>query len=383
MLTYKCFFKIIRANFSTLVMYTGIFIGMTLLMGVFFGGGIMRFERVSVNIGVVSADSHPISQGLLNYLETMHTLVPLEDDMTALEDAVFFAQVRYVLIVEENFGAEFADSGGGSGRGLRHINAPHNLDLTIYINRQIDSFLQTLSAYLAAGFDYKEAIGLAQQDQLNIAELRHPDEGTAISLYFNSLVYLFNSLIVMTMGFVLLVFREKDLASRLEASPASPKYRTFWLSLACGTTAVAIWALTMIPAHFLHHESLLSLRGLLHMLNALVLVIVCVCIGVLLTRVRNNADGLARIATLNALIAGFTSGMFMPIYSMDDTIRMISRFTPAYWYGNNSRMLIDAVIGQQLYMSEFWLGIGIQLCFAAAFFAMALVIGREKSRGKL
>ena len=116
------------------------------------------------------------------------------------------------------------------------------------------------------------------------------------------------------------------------------------------------------------------------MLNAFVLAIVCACIGVLLTRVLKDAEGLARITTLIAMLSGFASGMFMPIENMDDTIRTISRFTPGYWYGSNSRMLINAVIGQELYMSEFWVGIGIQLCFAAAFFAIALVIGREKKR---
>jgi len=117
------------------------------------------------------------------------------------------------------------------------------------------------------------------------------------------------------------------------------------------------------------------------MLNALVLAIVCVCIGVLLTRLVKNEDGLIRITTLIAFISGFTSGMFMPIDLMDDTVRMISRFTPGYWYGNNSRMLIYNVIGQELYMSEFWLGIVIQLCFAAALFAVALVLGRENRNG--
>ena len=385
MLTFKCFFRIIKANFTTLCMYTGIFIGLTLLIGVFFGGGLIRFQRVSTNIGIVNRDDHPISQGLLDYLDSLHTLIPLEDDMTVLEDAVFFMQVRYVLIIDENFGADFgADFGSdfasdrSNNNGLMHVAAPHNLELNIYIDRQIDTFLQTVNAYLAVGFDYNEAVRLAQQDQLQLVPLHTPEEGRTISMYFGSLVYLFKSLIVMTLGFVLMVFRERDIASRLQVSPTTPKYRTAWLSIACVCTAFGMWVLVMIPAYFLHHESLFSVRGGLHMLNSLALVIVCVCIGVLLTRIVKNPESLIRFTTLIAFISGFGSGMLAPVELLDDTVRAIARFTPAYWYGHSNRILIADVLGQEVYMADFWLGIGIQLCFAAALFTLALVIGRER-----
>jgi len=306
----------------------------------------------------------------------LHTLVPLEDEMTVLEDAVFFLQVRYVLIIEENFGTDFADN---SDSKLWHITAPHNLNINIYIDRQIDTFLQTVMGYLAVGFDYNESIYLAQQDQLQLVTLLAPQEGTSISLVFSSLVFLFKSLIVMTLGFVLMVFREKDLASRLEVSPTPPRYRTFWLTLACGCTALGMWALVMVPAHFLHHESLFSTRGSLHMLNALVLAIVCVCIGVLLTRIVKGEEALVRITTLIALLSGFTSGGFMPIEQMNELLQMAARFTPGYWYGHSNLVLINDVIGREASISDFWVGIVIQLCFAAALLAIALAVGHENS----
>ena len=375
MQTFRCFFKIIKANIKTMIMYTGLFIMLTLLLGVFFGGGFISFERASVNIGVVNRDNHPISEGLLDYLETLHTLVPMDDEMIVLEDAVFHMQVQYALIIDENFGAEFANNGGS---GLWYISAPTNLNLSIIIRRQIDTFLQTVMGYMVAGFDYSEAIDLAQQDQLQVVTLLSPNEGTQISLYFNSLVYLFKSLIVMTLGFVLMVFRERDLASRIEVSPTTPKHRTFWLTLACLSTAFGMWVLVMIPAQFLHHDSLFSTRGSLHVLNSLVLAIVCVCIGVLVTRVAKNEEALIRITTLIAMLSGFTGGAFMPIDQMNDVLLTASRFTPAFWYGQSNQILLNDVIGLEVNMSEFWVGIGIQLCFAAALFAIALVIGREK-----
>ncbi|MCL2399158.1 MAG: ABC transporter permease [Defluviitaleaceae bacterium] len=378
MQTFKCFFKIVKANFFTMIMYTGIFIVLTLLIGVFFTGGLIRFERISANIAIVNRDNHPLSQGLLDYLETIHTLIPMEDEMSSLEDAIFFMHVQFALIIDENFGADFANSGNSK---LLYVAPPNTLDRNIYIRRQIDTFMQTVMGYLTVGFDYDEAISLAKQDQLQLVTLLQPEEDSSISLYFGSLVYLFKSLIVIMVGIVLMVFREKDLASRLEVSPTTPKYRTLWLSLACGTASLAMWAFVMIIGYFLHHESLFSVRGGLHMINSLVLVIVCVCIGILLTRIVKDVEFLVRIATLVAILAAFASGMFVPHDQMDGLIQTVARFTPGYWYGNNDLMLINDFIGREVInMSEFWVGIGIQLCFAAALFAIALVLGREKKQ---
>jgi hypothetical protein len=43
MQTFRCFFKIIKGNIKTLVMYTGLFIVLTVVMGAFFGGGVASF----------------------------------------------------------------------------------------------------------------------------------------------------------------------------------------------------------------------------------------------------------------------------------------------------------------------------------------------------
>jgi ABC-2 type transport system permease protein len=322
----------------------------------------------------VNRDNHQLSEGLLDYLETMHNLIPMEDDIEVLENAVFSLQAQYILIIDEGFGEQFSEN---IGSGIWYISTPINLNLSIIIRRQIDNFLQTVMGYTAAGFEYDEAISLAKQDQSHLVTLL-TTEGTTVSMFFTALVYLFKSLIVMTLGFVLMVFREKDLASRLEVSPTSPSNRTLWLTIACASTALAMWLLVMIPAFFLHHESLFSPRGILHMLNSLVVAIVCVCIGVLLTRVVKSEEALVRICTLIAMLSGFTGGAFMQVDQMNEVLQTISRFVPAYWYGQSNLILLLDFMGFEVNMSEFWLGIGIQLCFAAALFAVALVIGREK-----
>jgi ABC-type multidrug transport system permease subunit len=78
------------------------------------------------------------------------------------------------------------------------------------------------------------------------------------------------------------------------------------------------------------------------------------------------------------MLSGFTGGAFMQVDQMNEVLQTISRFVPAYWYGQSNLILLLDFMGFEVNMSEFWLGIGIQLCFAAALFAVALVIGREK-----
>ena len=377
MQTFKCFFKVVYANMAQTLIFASIFIVIAVLMGAFGGGQDSMFERTSADIGIVNRDSHPISLGLLEYLETLHTLVPMEDDMLALEDAIFFEQVRYVLIIDEGFGAKFA---AGEESFLWNIAAPHNSAVSVFIERQIDVYLQTIQGYLAARFTYEQANYLAQHDLRQEVNILSPMGNLIPSRYFDVMVFIMISLIVISLAPSLTVFKKEDLARRLEVSPEAARTRTVALTSGCICLTLIIWILVMIPAYFLHHESLFSLRGWLHMLNIFVLAFICVGIAVLLVQLTDNINAILGATTLLGVSLGFTSGAFVPIEFMSEQMRIISQFTPSFWYGQNNQLLIRALMEPSINMPEYWLGIGIQLGFAAALLAIALILGGEREK---
>jgi ABC-2 type transport system permease protein len=380
MLTYKCFFKIVKANISTFLLYSSIFIVMAVTTSMFASGQQGEFVRTSVNIGVVNRDAdHQISQALISYLEELHTIVPMNDDIDVLTDKIFFNRIRYALIIDENFGVGFT---ANDTSGLWHITTPQNAAINILVGRQIDVFLQTIKGYLAAGFDYDQAIYLTKQDHKHTVTVLSSEENTFLSRYFSSLIFITFTIVVMSLSLTLMAFKEKDLANRLEVSPTTPRIRIIWFTLAGGSLAYGLWALMMIPAYFLHHESLFSFRGALHMLNSFVLVTVCVCIAILLTQVAKNEDVVVRITTLIGVLASITGGPFVNLEDLNITAQVASRFTPSFWHNYSTQVLYGSFLGAEVNMADFWMGIGIQLGFAAALFAVALLLGREKKQAQ-
>ena len=377
MLTFKCFFKVVYANLPQTIIFTSIFIVIAVIMGAFGGGQDSMFVRTSANIGIVNRDTHPISSGLLEYLETLHTLIPMEDNMPALEDAIFFEQVRFVLIIDEGFGAKFA---AGEEPYLWNIAAPHNSAVSVFIERQIDVYMQTVMGYLAARFTYDQANYLAKHDlrqEVNIISLM----GNLIpSRYFDAMVFILTSMIITSLAPSLMVFKKEDLARRLEASPEAARSRIVSLTLGCICLALIIWILAMIPAYFLHHESLFSQRGSLHMLNSLVLTFMCVGIAVLLAQLTDKFDVVLGATTMLGVSLAFASGAFVPMEMMSDQMLAVIQFTPSYWYGQNNQLLIRSLMEPSINMPDFWLGLGIQLGFTAALFAIALALAGERDK---
>ena len=376
MQTFKCFFKVVYANLTQTIVITGIFVVMAVLMGLFGGGQDSIFERTSANIGIVNRDRHPISLGLLEYLETLHRLVPMEDDMLALEDAIFFEQVRYVLIIDEGFGANFAS---GDESFLWNIAAPHNNAVSVFIERQIDVYMQTIRGYLAARFTYEQAAYLTRHDLRQEVNIISAMGNLIPSRYFDAMVFIMLSMIVSSLAPALIVFKKADISRRLEASPEAPHSRTAALTLGSICLALIVWVMIMIPAHFLHHESLLSLRGGLHMLNSFVLASMCVAAAVLIVQLTDNMNVVIGATIMLSVTLGFASGAFVPIAIMSEQMLTIVQFTPAFWYGQNNLLLIEALLGP-IYMPDFWLGIGIQMGFTAALFAITLVLGSEREK---
>ena len=380
MLTYKCFFKIVKAHINTFLLYSSIFIVMAVVGGLFAGGQQGELVRTSINLGVVNRDvGHPVSQALISYLENSHNIVPLYDDVNSLTDSVFFFHVAYALIIEENFGENFAANNTGV---LRHLTTPELVGINVLIGRQIDGFLQTIQGYLAAGFDYNQAIYLSKLDHENTVTVISSEEGGFLSLYFSSLTFITFTLVILSLSLTIMVFKEKDLANRLEVSPTPRKTRILWFTASGASLAYGMWALMLIPAHFLHHESLLSARGMLHMLNSFVLVTVCISIAILLTESTKNADVVVRVTTVLGIIASVTGGPFVNVETLHPVIQVVSRFFPAFWNAQGNGILFSDFVGTEVNMADFWMGIGVQIAFAAALFAVALVIGREKKQAE-
>ncbi len=378
---FKCFWKIMLKHKLMLLMYFIIFMAITIMYSQIGADSDSQtnFSATEVNLAVIDRDGSTISAALTDYLDGLHHLVDLADEETAMQDALFFHEVDYILIIPSDFEKGF--SAGNEDIHLENIKVPNSTS-GVYIDNQIDSFLLTLQTYLHAEFDLDTAIAQTEQDLSHRVTVEVAVVGTEINasspFYFQYLPYIFLSMMISALGPVFLAFNKTDVTRRIECSAFTWKERNFQLALGCVISSVVIWLAFMVIAFLLFGEEMTGSIGALRMLNSFVFLIVSVGIAFLLGQLMKSTSVLSAATNVIGLGMSFLTGVFVPQEFLSSGVLSVARFLPSYWYVRSNDMLttVSAVTNESL--RTFLEGIGIQFGFALVIFAIAFAISRRK-----
>ena len=130
---------VIRRRYAAFLIYLVIFTALSVVMtSMSVQQNDQTFNRTKTAVAVVDRDGgSPLSQGLIAYLAQNADLKELPDDKEALQDALFFRQVSYILVIPAGFSADFA--AGGSMR-VEQTAVPGSASGT-YMNRLVEQYL--------------------------------------------------------------------------------------------------------------------------------------------------------------------------------------------------------------------------------------------------
>lgn len=98
-----------------------------------------------------------MSQGLKSYLEHFHQVTMLDDNTAALQEKLFYRDVEYIIHIP----SDFFDNCILEGQKLPVTKIPGSYT-SFYVDQQINSFLNNVRTYQAAGFSEEEAANAAK-----------------------------------------------------------------------------------------------------------------------------------------------------------------------------------------------------------------------------
>ena len=183
----------------------------------------------------------------------------------------------------------------------------------------------------------------------------------------------------MTMSLILMEFKKKEIRSRMQSS-AVPFWKQI-LSMVAAFLIVGmlIWAIFLVIQTILYQGGIFtSGHVMLYLLNSLACILVAQSLGFFTGTVANGAGALNGMNNVISLGLCFLGGIFVPLEMLGDGIIKVSQFLPTYWYSVVNGLLGDhAVLGSEL-MGTVWKGLLIQVLFAAAIFALTLMIRRRQ-----
>ncbi len=386
MQVFNAYFKIIKKNLPQMLIYLGIFAGMSIAFSNM-GVGQMTTEFVSSKpaIAVFSKDGDTVlMKDFQSYLGKVATVIPIDDTENAKQDALFFRKVTYIIQIPEGYTQSLLKNGNLQ---LERRMVPDSYEAT-YLDYLVGKYCNAVSAYATydPGLTQEKIAESVEADLAKTAAvtLEKADTNTNSSstsvYFFNYFAYSLFAIIMLGVSSFMITFQDTDLRRRNTSSPMSLRSMNFQLVLGNTAFALMAWALLFGLAFAMYGQSLLNVSALYYVVNTLVYTLVCVSISFLVGNLTHSRGAQAAIVNVLSLGLSFISGVFVPQFMLGETVLSIARFTPTYWYVK-ANLLID----QADQNSGFTLGfmskeIGMQLAFTLVLFTLAvLIIPRKRT----
>ncbi len=406
---FKVFFKILNKNKGQLIMYTVIYLSLALLMS-----NVMKeqaedeFTGVSLDIALENKDQGRLGAALEQYLGELHKLQELPEGKEALQDAIYYGEIDYVLVIPEDFSEKFA---AGDREGLLEGTAVPGSSSSYLAEHDMESFLKTADLYVSAGFALEDAVDLtmeifgfhsgmamrpagreAEQDggfimentkEKSRVEFLNQEDGQPLSegfYFFQFIPYVFVTMMILGVGVVIKTFQNKDLSARNKCSAVPYLQQSLQILLGCLVYMLGVYAVFMAMAGCNTGGYLFTPQGILSAINALLFAVCALCVSWFAVQFAPNTAVLNAMSNVIGLGFSFLGGVFVSLDVMGDAARKIARFVPSYWYVAANQD-IQKVTGFSdagtVYKSYLMI-----VMFSLAFFAAGLLANRMKLKSK-
>ena len=360
MQVFNTFFKIAKKQLPSFIIYFSIFgvlIGMLSKMGT----GNNAYKESRMDIAIFNNDGSAKADYLEQYLGEIHDVMKIEDDEEVIQDYLYFQVLDYVLYIEEGF-------------KLTNIKRPGSTT-GVYVDNHVASFENTYDAFIVAGCSEEEAFEKTMEamDTSGLVSLKGEEGGKPTIFYFYLyFTYIVIALLINTLAPVIIALNRKEVKDRSMVSPFSDKKRNGQIIAASVLFSIAIWGIMNLLSLVVCGIDLFKADNIFYLLNSVCYLILSVGVVCIVSNFNLKAEALSMISNIVSLSLSFLSGVFVPMEIFGDTMMKIAKCMPTYWYVKGCYNISEGVINSETFMY-----MGIQLLYALAFFAVALVISKR------
>lgn len=381
MTVFKGFLTLAKRNIGMFAIYLGIFVALAVSMDRLGGSeSVVSFEEERLEIAVIDRDGGVLAQGLTEYLGDRHILVDIEDRKAAIQEALFYRHIYYVVTIPENFEEQCMEQ----GKPLQTTKLP-GAATTFYMDQQINTYLNDVRILTSAGFSVEEAVKEVQEIGNSETQITFLDKNgnggqqVAYATIFRFLPYVIIAALTYVLGFIMISYRKKEIRQRIQCSTLGLRWQNIQLLAAYLVIGVGFWLICMLIPVMLYGKELLADANLFYyMLNGLVMVLIALACAFTIGVAVERPDVVNGVVNVVALGMSFLCGVFVPMSFLGEEVRKISHFLPVYWYENVVEILTDNARPTAEQVRMIWQSFGIQLLFAAVIFAAGLVISKYK-----
>lgn len=380
MTVFKTFWKIINKYKGTIILYTVILI--------IFGG----INMSTNDTGTTFVDSKPdiliinkdeeigITKNLVDYLKQNSNIINVKNNEEAINDALFYRDVNYVIYIPENYRQDV----------LNGLNPEINIKSTGDYSASLAEMM--LSRYVQIQNIYKDNINnedelieainnnLSKKSSVEMTSKLDASKMTKVASYFNFASYSIMAVVIFIICLVLSSFHEKTVKKRTIISSMNYKEHNRLILFASFMYSVIVWFLYVVLGLILLGNIIFTARGLVYLLNTFVFTFCALTIALLISTIVSNKNAINGIVNVVALGSAFLCGAFVPVEWLPKAVLNIAHILPAYWYINSNDLLKTMETINFETLKPVFNNMLVILAFAILFIIMNNIISKKKQK---
>ncbi len=380
MTIFKTFLKVLNKYKITIIMYAVILI--------FFAGFNMKSNDNNINfvaskpdILIVNNDTEEgITKDLINYLKANNNLKNIKEDSDAIDDALFYRDVNYIVYIPNNFRIDFLR--GKNPQIEVKSTGDYNASLA---EMMVKKYLKLANIYNKSNLSEREIIKninevISTKSEIELTTKLDTELLTKVSSYYNFTNYCFLASALYIICLILSSFRNELVNKRTIIS--SLPYQKFNLKLlSCNIFfATFLWLFYVLLSVILFGSIMFTIHGLLYILNSFIFMIFTVTLAFLIGNLLRNKEAINGIVNVIALGTSFLCGAFVPMEYLPTSVLNIAHALPSYYFIKNNNLIKNLEIFNSPNLKPLIINIIIIILFSIIFVILNNAIMRKKQK---
>lgn len=381
MQVFNAFMKVLKKHIGAAMLWVVIFLIISFTVANNADVGKLKFESTKMDICVFDEDNTEASKALTEFLGKKHNIVTVENDKDHILDALYYGRADYIMTIKSGYGQKLAAGDTEELFTSYHVHDSYEATLAENLTNE---YVGTVNAYLTGGEEMSSALtktekALSQEVKVTTETFDEGKDSGGVDekfFYFRYLPYVFISVMIVALCPVLLKLNKKEIRHRTNCSCITARSQSAQIILGSTVFVLAVWLIFMIAGAVMF-GGIYTGRMWYAVLNSFIFIVISAGISILISAFSPAENVVNVIANIIGLGMSFLCGVFVEQNLLGDGVLNAARFLPAFWYVKANDMLAGAS-GEAFSKSKIFEYMGIELIFAAAIFAVVLVVMKVK-----
>lgn len=380
MTVFRTFLKVLNKCKAPIIMYTAFLI--------FFGGFNMQtsdnstsFVASKPHILIINNDEEVgITKNLIEYIEKNSNIMDIKQTEEAINDALFYRDVNYIIYIPENFREDF----------LNHKNPEIQIKSTGDYQASLAEMM--LERYIKVANTYNEVVEseeelisnindtFSKQTEVEITSKLDTDNLSKVAFYYNFANYALLAGCIYVICLILSSFKNEKIRKRTIISSMNYKEYNRKLLLSNSLFAIVLWIFYVLLSLILLGDIMFTMHGLIYIINSFIFTLCTLTIAFLIGNLVSNKNAINGIVNVVALGSSFLCGSFVPMEWLPDSVLKIAHILPSYWYIKTNELLKTMETFNLDTMKPILINMAVIIVFTLLFVVITNIVSSKKRK---